>query len=93
MLQQHEVRRVGETFSRAVDVRIVAAANRDMRAEASAGRFRQDLLYRLDVIRIHVPPLRDRPEDVALLAEHFWRDAVGARRLGGAADPRRARPR
>ncbi len=83
VLQQHEVRRVGETFGRTVDVRIVAAANRDMRTEASAGRFRQDLLYRLDVIRIHVPPLRDRPEDVALLAEHFWRDASA--RVGSAA--------
>ena len=89
VLQQQEVRRVGETFSRTVDVRLVTAANRDMRTEASAGRFRQDLLYRLDVIRIHVPPLRERPEDIALLAEHFWRDGGGARRVGGAADPRR----
>jgi DNA-binding NtrC family response regulator len=73
VLQQQEVRRVGESFSRKVDVRIVTAANRDMRAEAAAGRFRQDLLYRLDVIRIRVPALRERPEDVAVLAHHFWR--------------------
>ena len=78
VLQQQEVRRVGETFSRPVDVRLVAAANREMRTETAAGRFRQDLLYRLDVIRLQVPPLRERPEDVAVLAEHFWR-AVSAR--------------
>jgi DNA-binding NtrC family response regulator len=72
VLQQQEVRRVGESFSRKVDVRIVSAANRDMRAESTAGRFRQDLLYRLDVIRIRVPPLRERPEDIPVLAQHFW---------------------
>jgi DNA-binding NtrC family response regulator len=78
VVQQHEVRRVGETFSRKVDVRLVTAANRDMRREAADGRFRQDLLYRLDVIRIHIPPLRDRPDDIGVLAEHFWR-GVSAR--------------
>ena len=76
VVQQQDVRRVGETFTRKVDVRFVSAANRDIRAEAAAGRFRQDLLYRLDVIRIHVPPLRNRPEDVPLLAERFWRAAA-----------------
>ena len=75
VIQQQEVRRVGETFSRAIDVRIVAAANRDMRAEAASGRFRQDLLYRLDVIRITIPPLRERPDDVAALAGYFWKVA------------------
>lgn len=80
VLQQQEVRRVGESFSRKVDVRIVSAANRDMRAEAAAGRFRQDLLYRLDVIRIRVPPLRERPEDIPALARHFW--AIAAARVG-----------
>ena len=73
VLQQQEVRRVGESFSRKVDVRIVSAVNRDLRAEAEAGRFRQDLLYRLDVIRVRVPPLRERPEDIPVLAHHFWR--------------------
>ena len=72
VLQQQEVRRVGETFSRKVDVRLVAAANRDMRAEAAQSRFRLDLLYRIDVIRIRMPALRERPEDIPVLAQHFW---------------------
>lgn len=71
-IQQQEVRRVGEPFSRKIDVRIIAAANRDMRAEAAAGRFRPDLLYRLDVVRIHLPPLRDRPVDIPVLVAHCW---------------------
>jgi transcriptional regulator with GAF, ATPase, and Fis domain len=75
-IQQQEIRRVGESFSRKIDVRIIAAANRDMRAETAAGRFRQDLLYRLDVIRIQIPPLRDRPDDIPLLAEHCWKTAT-----------------
>jgi DNA-binding NtrC family response regulator len=79
-IQQQEVRRVGETFSRPVDVRLVTAANRDMRREAAEGRFRPDLLYRLDVIRIRVPALRERAEDIPTLAHHFWRTA--AERVG-----------
>ena len=77
VLQEGEVRRVGENVSRRVDVRIVAATNRDLRAESEAGRFRVDLLYRLDVIRISMPALRERAEDVPMLAEHFWREATG----------------
>src|SRR5205823_7160569 len=80
--QEGELRRVGENIPRRVDVRLVAATNRDLRQEAAAGRFRVDLLYRLDVIRIPLPPLRDRREDIPILAEHFWRDAtsrVGSR--------------
>jgi len=76
VLQQQEVRRVGENFARRIDVRLVTAANRDIRAEAEQGRFRLDLLYRIDVVRINVPPLRDRPEDIAVLAQHFWQAAA-----------------
>jgi transcriptional regulator with PAS, ATPase and Fis domain len=76
VLQQGEVRRVGETFTRPVDVRLVTAANRDMHVEAAEGRFRQDLLYRVDVIRIRIPPLRERPEDVPPLVAHFWQIAA-----------------
>jgi two-component system response regulator HydG len=73
---------VGATFSRQVDIRVVSAANRDLRKEVAEGRFRQDLLYRLDVIRIRVPPLRERPEDILVLASHIWQAAaarVGSR--------------
>ena len=75
-IQEGEIRRVGENVSRRVDVRLVTATNRDLRQEAAAERFRLDLLYRLDVIRIALPPLRDRPEDIPVLVEHFWRDAT-----------------
>jgi transcriptional regulator with PAS, ATPase and Fis domain len=67
---------VGENVARRVDVRIVSATNRDLRQEVAAGRFRLDLLYRLDILRITVPPLRERREDVAVLVERFWRDAI-----------------
>src|SRR5204863_2460880 len=77
VIQDGELRRIGENVSRRVDVRIVSATNRDLRTEAAAARFRLDLLYRLDVIRIAVPPLRERPEDTAVLVEHFWREATG----------------
>jgi DNA-binding NtrC family response regulator len=83
VIQEGELRRIGENHARRVDVRIVAATNRDLRQEVAAGRFRLDLLYRLDVIRLHVPPLRDRREDIALLAGHFWQEA--ATRIGSRA--------
>jgi transcriptional regulator with PAS, ATPase and Fis domain len=82
VIQEGELRRIGENFSRRIDVRIISATNRDLTQEAAAGRFRLDLLYRLDVVRIIVPPLRDRREDIPMLVEHFWREAaarVGSR--------------
>jgi two-component system response regulator HydG len=71
VLQDGEVRPVGEEKPRQVDVRVLAATHRDLEAEVKAGRFREDLFYRLNVVRLHVPPLRDRPDDVTLLARHF----------------------
>ena len=76
-IQEGELRRVGENVARRVDVRIVSATNRDLRHEAAEGRFRADLMYRLDIVRISVPPLRERREDIAVLVERFWRDATG----------------
>jgi anaerobic nitric oxide reductase transcription regulator len=70
-LQEGEIQRVGEDRARHVDVRIVAATHRDLAREVREGRFREDLLHRLWVYPIAVPPLRERPEDIALLAMHF----------------------
>jgi DNA-binding NtrC family response regulator/tetratricopeptide (TPR) repeat protein len=76
VLQEGEVRRVGENMPRRVDVRIVAASNRPLDAEVDAGRFRADLRFRLDVVRVVVPPLRDRADEIPGLAERIWRDAA-----------------
>jgi formate hydrogenlyase transcriptional activator len=71
VLQEHEFERVGGTQSVPVDVRVIAATNCDLPAAVRSGKFRMDLFYRLNVFPIHVPPLRDRPEDIILLATYF----------------------
>jgi NtrC-family two-component system response regulator AlgB len=70
-LQEKQFERIGENRTRTADVRIVAATNRDLEADVDAGRFREDLLYRLNVLEVHVPPLRERAEDILRLARHF----------------------
>lgn len=79
VLQEQEVERVGDTRTRKLDVRFVAATNRDLLKEVEAGRFRQDLFYRLSVFPIEIPPLRERPEDIVPLALHFIKQS--ARRM------------
>src|SRR5690606_33017834 len=75
VLESREVTRVGSVTARPVDVRFVSATNRDLRAEVAAGRFREDLYFRLNGIRVEIPPLRERPADIAPLAMRFARGA------------------
>ncbi len=71
VLETGELERVGSSTTRRVDVRMISATNADLHAEASAGRFREDLLFRLNTVEIHLPPLRERHEDLPMLAAHF----------------------
>jgi two-component system, NtrC family, response regulator AlgB len=80
LLQEREYERVGETVTRRADVRIIAATNRDLGQRVAEGTFREDLFYRLNVIAVRIPPLRERPRDVLRFAEHYLRHA--ARRCG-----------
>ena len=70
-LEAKEILPIGNTTPRRIDVRVLAATNRDIKSEVEAGRFREDLYYRLNVMEVHIPPLCERPEDIPLLVEHF----------------------
>jgi transcriptional regulator with PAS, ATPase and Fis domain len=72
-LEAKEILPIGSTTPHHVDVRVLAATNRDLKKEVEAGRFREDLFYRLNIMQIHIPPLRERPEDIPLLIDHFIR--------------------
>lgn len=80
VLQERRIRRLGATSERAVDVRVICATNQDLRDRVEQGQFRQDLFYRLNILHLELPPLRERPEDLPVLAEHFL--ARFTRKLG-----------
>ena len=90
VLQEGELRRVGDTATRKIEVRVIAASNRDLEAMVAAGTFRKDLLYRIRVVKIELPPLRSRPEDLTTLVEHFLARHDKQRRLTVSAAAMRA---
>jgi transcriptional regulator with PAS, ATPase and Fis domain len=76
VLQDHEIRPIGADFSQTVDVRVIAATNKDLRESMAVGRFREDLFYRLNVFQIHMPPLRDHKDDIPFLARFFLKNVA-----------------
>jgi two-component system, NtrC family, response regulator HydG len=87
-LEGGEIRRLGSTAPRKVDVRVIAATNRDLEEEVAAARFREDLFWRLNGLSLHVPPLRERPADIPVLIEHFLSAYVRMRGADSGARPR-----
>jgi len=89
VLEEREIRPVGADFVQPIDVRILAATNSDLRGAMARGRFREDLFYRLNVFHIHIPPLRDRKEDIPFLARYFLKNLSERhnRTIGGFSDP------
>jgi DNA-binding NtrC family response regulator len=81
-IQEEEIRRLGESLTRKVDLRVVAATNKDLLEEVKAGRFREDLFYRLNVFQLWLPPLRERIDDIPILAQHFLAQVAAKHGLG-----------
>jgi two-component system NtrC family response regulator len=81
VLQEHEIQRVGDARLRRIDVRVLAATNRNLQEILKQGRFREDLYYRLNVLPLHIPPLRQRREDIPILLHHFIRKMEPSRRI------------
>ena len=90
-IEHHEVTPVGDARPRSTDIRVIAATNRPLAELMAMGQFREDLFFRLSVFQIHIPPLRDRRDDIPALAEHFLRQIQVARHRRN--PPRGRRPR
>ena len=92
VLQEKEIRRIGETRNRQVDVRLVAASNSNLKQLVASGSFRQDLLFRLDVIAVNLPPLRSRREDIPMLAAYFLKQLNSTHKAAKSFGPKALEP-